>query len=52
MSIHEINVFCRKFDLIYVETGRVEGQDVYWFLNHQNQRVFYTAPEIYSKIQD
>lgn len=52
MRVHQLNVFCRKFDLIYIETGRVKGDDVYWFLDHQNRRVYFTAPEILSKIEE
>ena len=50
MSVSLLNAFCRKFDLIFVEMGHVEGSDVYWFVDFNNRRRFYTAPEIQDKL--
>ena len=50
MSIPTLNAFCRKYDLVFVEEGRVNGQEVYWFIDHQNQRRYYSASEIKDKL--
>lgn len=50
MSVSLLNAFCRKFDLVYVEMGLVEGSDVYWFVDFNNHRRCYTAPEIRNKL--
>lgn len=50
MSISLLNAFCRRYDLIFVEMGRVRGDEVYWFIDFQNRRCFYTAGEIEEKI--
>jgi hypothetical protein len=46
MSISDLNAFCRKFDLIFVEMGRVQGEEVYWFIDYNNRRRYYSAAEI------
>gem|GEM_PF-2191186 len=50
VSISNLNAFCRKYDLIFVEMGRVRGDEVYWFIDFTNQRCFYTAGEIENKL--
>jgi len=50
MSISILNAFCRRFDLIFVELGRVQGNEVYWFVDFNNRRRYYTAPEIQDKL--
>lgn len=50
MSIADLNAFCRKYDLIYVEEGTHNGTPVYWFLDFQNNRRFYSAEEIHNKM--
>ena len=50
MSVSELNAFSRRFDLIFVEMGRVKQEDVYWFLDFKNQKRYYTAAEITSKL--
>lgn len=50
MSISFLNSFCRRFDLIFVEMGRSQGREVYWFIDFKNSRRFYTKEEIYSKM--
>ncbi|MHC5081446.1 MAG: hypothetical protein ACYTHN_20785 [Planctomycetota bacterium] len=50
MSISILNAFCRKYDLIFVEMGRVRGDEVYWFIDFNNRRCFYTAMEIEDKL--
>ena len=50
MSVSYLNSFCRRFDLIYVEMGRCKGEEVYWFIDFQNDRRFYTKEEIFSKM--
>lgn len=52
MSIPTLNAFCRKYDLIFVEMGRVSGADVYWFLDFNNQRTYYTAEEIEGRLKE
>ena len=50
LPVPRMNEFCRRFDLIYVETGRQGGQDVYWFIDFENNRRYYTIEEIRSKM--
>ena len=50
MTVPALNCFCRKYDLIFVEEGRVEREPVYRFLDFQNNRRYYTAAEINCKI--
>lgn len=50
MSIHLLNCFCRKYDLVFVEMGRNRGDEIYWFLDYNNERRFYTAIEIEEKL--
>ena len=50
MSVSQLNTFCRQYDLIYVEMGRVRGSDVYWFVDFQNDRRYFTKEEIFSKM--
>ena len=50
LTVPRMNEFCRRFDMIYVETGCVEGCEVYWFLDFQHERRYYTIEEIYSKL--
>ena len=50
MSVARLNAFCRRFDMIFVEMGRVSGTDVYWFIDFWNDRRYYTFNEIESKM--
>jgi len=50
MSIPQINAFCRRYDLVFVEMGQVEGDKVYWFVDYNNDKRYYTAPEISDKL--
>jgi hypothetical protein len=50
MSIPTLNTFCRKYDLVFVEEGRVHGNDVYWFIDFNNKRRYYTSHEIELKL--
>jgi hypothetical protein len=50
MTIDKMNTFCRTYDLIYVESGRVNGVDVYWFIDYDNERRYYTWEEILDKM--
>ena len=50
VSISTLNSFCRMYDLVFVELGRVDGNDVYWFIDFENQRRYYTAAEISEKV--
>lgn len=50
MSVARLNAFCRRFDMIFVEMGRVCGCDVYWFIDFQNDRRYYSYQEIESKM--
>lgn len=49
-TIQTLNAFCRKYDLVFVETGRMNGTDVYWFLDFNNERRYYSFAEIESKL--
>lgn len=51
MTIALLDNFCKRFDLIFIEMGRLKGSEVYWFLNSKHKRCFYTAYEIESKIE-
>jgi hypothetical protein len=46
MNRDMMNRFCGKYDLIFLETGRVNGMDVYFFEDFQGTRRFYMYPEI------
>ena len=50
MSVSYLNSFCRRFDLIFVEMGCCTGQEVYWFIDFNNSRRFYTKEEITGKM--
>ena len=52
MLVPEMNTFCRCYDLIYVESGRVEHQDVYWFIDFKNNKRYYTVSEIQDKLRE
>jgi hypothetical protein len=52
MTIPTLNAFCRRYDLIFVEMGRVNGSEVYWFIDFQHERRYYTAEEIKEKVCD
>jgi hypothetical protein len=51
MQVQELNVFSRRYDLIFVEEGRVGGKDVYWFIDFDNDRRWFTCEEIREKIK-
>ena len=46
-----MNSFCRRYDMVYVEMGRIGGVDVYWFVDFDNHRRYYTYDEILNKIR-
>lgn len=50
MTIDKMNTFCRIYDLVYVESGRVKSVDVYWFIDYENERKYYSWAEILSKM--
>ena len=50
MTIDKLNTFCRRYDLIFKEMGRIEGVDVYWFIDFDNETRHYTHTEICSKL--
>jgi hypothetical protein len=50
VSIPDLNAFCRKYDLVFMEEGRVRGDPVYWFVDFDNRKRYYTAAEIESKL--
>jgi len=50
MTISLLNTFCLRYDLIFIEMGRVKGREVYWFLDSKSNRRYYTSEEIESKI--
>ena len=50
MTISLLNDFCLKFDLVFIELGRVKSNEVYWFVDHTGSRYFYTFAEITSKL--
>jgi hypothetical protein len=50
MTVPELNAFCRRYDLIFVEEGMDKGIPVYWFIDFQNERRFYSAAEINDKM--
>jgi hypothetical protein len=51
MPIPTLNAFCRKYDLIFVETGRVHGDEVYWFIDFNNRRCYYSRHEIETRLE-
>lgn len=50
MSVSDLNAFCRRYDLVFVEMGRVKDAEVYWFVDYNNERRYYSAAEIASKL--
>lgn len=52
MTVSDLNCFCRKYDLIFVEEGQVEKKPIYWFIDFQNNKRYYTENEIDEKIKD
>jgi hypothetical protein len=50
MSAAMLNAFCRRYDLIFSETGRVDGVDVYWFIGFDNKKRYFTYEEITAKM--
>jgi hypothetical protein len=50
MSIERLNAFCRKYDLVFKEMGRVKGEEVYWFIDFENNARYYSAAEITDKM--
>lgn len=49
MDIPLMNCFCRRFDLVFIEMGQVKGKPIYWFVDFENQRRYYTNEEIIEK---
>ena len=52
MSISTLNAFCRRFDLVFVEMGMINGQDIFRFVDFRNAKVYFTDDEIMQKISD
>ena len=50
MYVKILNLFCLKHDLIFVEMGRAKNQEIYWFIDFQHTRRYYTKEEIFSKL--
>ena len=50
ISISTINAFCRKFDLVFMETGREDKKDVLRFIDFNNSRCTFTPDEITAKL--
>jgi len=46
MSNQTLNKFCRMYDLIFIGTGTEKEGPVYYFLDSENDRRYYTATEI------
>jgi len=52
MDIPTLNSFCRRYDLVFVEIGREQGTDVYWFIDYDNKKRYYTFGEIIDKLNE
>ena len=52
IRISEVNAFCRQKDLVFVEEGIKEDQLVLWFLDFQNNPIFYTETEICQAVEN
>jgi len=50
-NIEILNAFCRRYDLVFVEFGRVRSEDIYWFVDFNNQRRYYSMAEIRDKLE-
>lgn len=50
MTISLLNNFCLKYNLVFIETGKVKSNDVYWFADYVGNRYYYTFEEITSKL--
>jgi len=50
LNISTLNTFCRKYDLIFVETGRRDKEETYRFIDFNNKRRVYSSAEILDKI--
>lgn len=50
VDIPTLNAFCRKYDLIFVELGQVRKEPVYWFIDSNNHRCYYSAVEIEARL--
>jgi len=50
LSIPIINAFCRKYDLIFVEMGRENKEDVLCFIDFKHDRRNFTPLEITSRM--
>jgi hypothetical protein len=47
MSLDQkINQFCRVHELIFVEEGFSEGDNVYWFIDFGGNRLSFTGDEL------
>jgi hypothetical protein len=52
MKVQTLNLFCRKYDLVYVERIDRKGRSEYHFMDFQNHRRWYLYEEIISKLKD
>ncbi|GEM_PF-6188161 len=50
VSVKYMNAFCRRYDLIFVESGRLMGDEVHWFIDADNEKRHYTSEEIHDKL--
>ncbi len=50
LNVATLNVFCRKYDLIFVETGRRDKEETYRFIDYDNKTRIYSSVEIMDKI--
>lgn len=50
MEVGVINQMCRRYDLTYIETGMVDKQYGFWFLDYNNKRIFFTEDEVKLKV--
>jgi len=49
-TVETLNTFCRRYDLVFMEIGYAESEDVYWFVDFNNQKRCYSMPEIQDKL--
>jgi len=52
LKVATINTFCRKYDLIFVETGRRNNEETYRFIDYDNKNRVYSTSEILDKLPE
>jgi len=50
VSAAKLNAFCRRYDLIFVEYGRKNGEETYRFVDFNNEKRYYTYTEIKERL--